>query len=179
MRQPVDGCKRLRLDSFVTVNAINTVLHVRLRMEGHGKTSLGLLKGEDPGNRIEVQFDSDTRPYLNLRSWEDRVETVVAAAEPTAYLATSVDLGLAKQGAKYSLYVSDVLQGTASNTGVGDTDLRPFTGEESCLASSGFVDTRIDLFELLLDQDGNGLADLSEALDTTRPPGIQDSRSRN
>ena len=49
-------------------------------------------------DRIEVQFDSDTRPYLTLRSWEDRVETVVAAAEPTAYLATSVDLGLAKQG---------------------------------------------------------------------------------
>lgn len=162
VQRPALGCTQFRLQSFATVDAIAAVYHAKLRMEGYGATTLGLAKAADAqNNRIELRFE-DTTPYLRIRSWNAGVLTETTAVTPINYRGATLDVQVSKSGSQYKVYVNGVYQGAATNAGIGNTGLRATLSEESCLANAGFVDSRYDLVELLLDRDGDGLADINE-----------------
>ena len=173
LQQPVSSsCVDTRLESFAALDASNAVLKTKLNLAGYGTTSVGLLKDLDTNNRIEVRFDSDTAPYLHLVSMDASVLTEVAATTPVSYFGTDVQLRLIKAGVDYHLFVNGILQATVTNNGLGDTKLRPYIAEQSCLADGGFVDSRIDLIEFLTDRDSDGLPDINEDTNTN---GLVDS----
>ncbi len=162
LQQPVLDCVDTRLQSFATVDAANAVLKAQFDLAGYGKTSIGLMQGLDNNNRIEARFDSDLSPYLHLISVDNGVPTEVVAAAPTGYMGTTVNLRLVKTGTDYYLLVNGSLQGSVINNGLGDAALRPYIAEQSCIGDGGYADSRIDLIEILTDQDADGLPDLLE-----------------
>ena len=161
-QQPAAACNGWVLESFASVDVTNAVFHARIRPEGFGTTSLGLVQSQNYSNRIEVRFDNDTAPYLELRSWDAGVETSLPLATSTTYMGADVDIRIVKSGDQYYLFVNGMPQGNVTNTGLGNTALRPFIIEESCLEDGGFVDSRFDLIEILIDRDADGRADLYE-----------------
>lgn len=164
--RPTEDCKSMRLQNFATVDATDVVFHVELVLDGYGQTVIGLMQNVDLNNRIEILIDGDQSPYLLLRSWDAGVLTEVPAAVGTSYQGGVVDLRLINTGADFKLYVNNVYQGAVTNNGLGDVNLRPYFENESCLIDTGYVDNRIDLIELLLDRDGDGLADVYEDANT-------------
>lgn len=162
VQRPASDCKALELRSFVGADGTNAVFHAKLRLEGYGATTVGLIQGADPqNNRLELRF-SDTAPYLYLRSSNAGTMAESAAAAPTDYRNTDLDLRIAKAGSQYRVYVNNVFQGAITNAGLGDTGLRAVLGAESCASQTGYLDSRIDLVELLLDRDADGLPDTWE-----------------
>jgi YD repeat-containing protein len=175
VQRPATGCQGLRLLSFGTIDATSTVFEGTLQVNGYGSTALGLMSGTDTHNRIEVRF-TDTAPYLLLRSWSGGTLTEVPATVPTDYRGGKVSVRLVKTdlvvgGGTYSattayghyyLYVNHVLQGEVVNTGIGDHTLRPYLELQSCASDPGYVDTTFTGAALLLDRDGDGLADRYE-----------------
>ena len=172
LQQPVSSCVDARMDSFAALDVSNAVLKAKLHLAGYGSTSVGLLKDIDTNNRIEVRFDSDTAPYLHLVSMDASVLTEVVPTTPVSYFGTDVQLRLVKAGVDYHLFINGILQATVTNNGLGNTKLRPYISEQSCLSDGGFVDSRFDLIELLTDRDGDGLPDLNEDANTN---GLVDS----
>ena len=175
VQQPSTGCQGLRLQSFGTIDATSTVFEGTLQLNGYGSTALGLMTGTDLNNRIEAEF-TDTAPYLELRSWDAGTLTQVPANVPTDYRGRKVLVRLVKTDlvvgggtfsattsySHYYLYVNHVLQGEVDNGGIGDHTLRPYLALQSCAADPGYVDTNFTRVSLLLDRDGDGLADLYE-----------------
>jgi len=159
-------CKGLRLNNFTAIDGINAVLQARLRLDGSGTTALGLLQDEDPGNRIEILFDTDAAPYLQLLSWEGGTATSVIASNDSNYQGMSVALKLIKAGGSYVLYVNGVQQASIANNGLGDSTLRPFVALESCPDDGGDVSSRVDVLAVLLDRDGDGLGDADEDMNS-------------
>jgi hypothetical protein len=174
-QQPIAACNGWVLESFAAVDVADAVFHVRLRLDGFGATAVGLVKDHDFNNRLEIRFDNDEVPYLRLRSWEAATETVLPVDAPSAYAGTEADIRIVKNGDQYDLFVDNVPQGTVTNVGLGDVTLRPFIAEESCLADGGFVDSRFDLIEVLLDRDADGLADRREDADSDGAVGAGES----
>ncbi len=170
-----DTCNSTLLESIATVDATDAVLHAQVSLETDGTTSVGLRKDNDPNNRIEVQFDSEATPYLRILSWDTGVETRVPAPIPTDYAGTDVDIRIVKRGASYHILVNNVLQGSLSNLGLGDTVLRPFIAATTCPADAGFGAGRFELVEVLLDRDADALADLYEDKDLDGRVGIGES----
>ena len=161
VQRPATGCKAADLRSFATVDSALMVYHAKVKLSGYGRTSLGFLKNQDTSNRIDITLDGDSSPYAVLRSWNGGVLTEVPAITGP-YQSQSVDVRLIKNGALYTAFVNQVIVGQVTNTGLGNTGLRPSLGFESCLADTGNVDSRVDIVELLIDRDGDGLADTRE-----------------
>ena len=134
---PAVACNGWQLENFATIDVIGAVFHGSLHTEGFGTTTLGLVKDQDYSNHIEVRFDNDTEPYLELHSWDNGVETTLPAAAATAYMGADVDIRVVKSLDEYYLLVDGVPQGSVTNTGLGDTLLRPFIAEESCADDAG------------------------------------------
>ena len=161
VQRPASGCKVAELRSIATVDAAQTVYRARVRLSGRGRTSLGFLKDQDSTNRIEITLDGDTSPYAALRSWSGGVLTQVPAITGP-YQGQSVDVRLVKNGVVYTAFVNQVIVGQVTNAAIGNTGLRPSLAFESCVADAGGVDSRVDIVELLLDRDADGLADTNE-----------------
>ena len=161
MQRPVDSCRDVELRSFATVSDTNAVYEAKLNGQGGGATALGLMKGDDTNIRLEVRF-METAPYLRIRSWDNGQASDFPIVKPTNYQGTDVNLRLIKTAASYAIYVNRQFQSGFTNNGLGDTDLRPTLLEESCAADSNNVDSRFDLVKILLDRDGDGLADFYE-----------------
>lgn len=162
VQRPASDCKAFDLRSFAGVDAVNTVFHAKLRLEGYGATTIALVQGADPqNNRLELRF-LDAAPYLHLRAWNAGSLTESNAAVPTDYRNIDIDLRVAKAGSQYRVYVNGVFQGAVTNAGLGDAGLFAVLGAESCATQTGYLDSRIDLVELLLDRDADGLPDTGE-----------------
>lgn len=161
MQRPVDSCRDVELRSFATVNNANAVYEVRLNMQGGGATALGLMQGDDLNNRFEIRF-METAPYLRIRSWDNGQASDFPIVKPTNYQGTDVNVRLIKTAASYAIYVNRQFQSGFINNGLGDANLRPTLLEESCSADSNNMDSRFDLVQMLLDRDGDGLADIYE-----------------
>lgn len=162
IQQPTTGCTGFQLLSFATMDAANTVYQARLRMDGYGKTSVGLVNGSDTNNLIELIFDNDNTPTLQIRSVDAGVETLLTAASPAVYRGTDVSVRLIKTGTKYSVFVNHKLQALLINNNIGDVSLQPYMTMQSCLSNGGSLNTSFDTVEMLLDRDGDGLPDLYE-----------------
>ena len=162
LEPPGDSCAATWLESYATLDAVDTVVHARLHLSGYGTTTLGLQQDNDPATSIEVRFDSDTAPYLQLIAWEGGLESAVPASLPTSYLGSDVDLRLIKADTDYLLLVNGQLQAQVSNLALGDLTLRPYIAAQSCLDSAGALDSAFDLIEVLTDSDADGLPDLLE-----------------
>lgn len=161
MQRPVDQCRDVELRNFAAVSNNNAVYHAKLRVELGGATALGLMKDSDSSNRIEVRF-MENAPYLRIRSWDGGQLNDLPIVQPTNYQGTDVDVRLIKTATNYTVYVNRAFQSGLANNGLGDTNLRPTLLAESCSADSTDVDSRFDLAEILLDRDGDGLADIYE-----------------
>lgn len=162
LRQPGTDCTGYQLQSFAAIDAASTVYRAAFVMNGHGRTSVGLMRNYDQNNKIEVIFDNDYSPTLQILSVDAGVETHAAAAVPTTYPGIPVHVRLIKTGTGYAVYVNHMLQGSVVNNGLGDTALRPFIGLQSCATDGGSVDSTFDEVQMLLDRDGDGLPDLWE-----------------
>jgi len=159
---PASACTSILLESYATVDAINAVLNVQLRLDGGGVTSLGLMQDQNFNNSIEIRFNNQIAPFLSLHSWDAGVETIVAATQPVNYAGQDIALRLLKLGSNYHLIVNGTIQAGVINAALGDVSLRPYLSEESCTVDANLVDSRFDLVEILLDSDADGLADLLE-----------------
>ena len=173
--QPLAGCQGARLQGFGSTAATNASFQVLLEHAGTGKAVIGLMAAEDYNNRLEVIFDYENSPYLYLRSWVDGVVTEAPANIPTNYQGNDIDLRLIKVGSAFTLIVNDVTQASGNNVSLESVNLRPYIAMESCVDDTGYVDVGIDLVELLLDRDGDGLPDLNE--DTNFDGAVDDNES--
>jgi len=159
---PASACTGILLESFATIDAINTVLHAQLRLDGEGITSLGLIQDQDLNNSIEIRFNNKAAPVLTLHSWEAGIETIEPAIQPVNYAGQDIELRLLKLDTDYHLIVNGTIQASVTNAALGDISLRPYISEESCTVDANQVDSRFDLIEILLDRDADGRADLLE-----------------
>ena len=166
LQQPVSGCNRLQLKSFAAIDAQNLVYHSKLQMDGQGTTIIGLQQDQDVDNRLEVVFNNETEPYLVIRSFSSGILEEIPITQTGPYQGTQVDIRLIKVGSEYTVFVDYVNQGTVTNTGVSDSVLRPYLEAKSCLGDTGFVDTKVDLVEILTDRDADGLPDTSEDINS-------------
>ena len=165
VQRPATACKAADLRSFATVDSAQMVYHAKVKLSGYGRTSLGFLKNQDTSNRIDITLDGDSSPYAVLRSWNGGVltEVSVPVLNGGPFQGQSVDVRLIKTGNVYTAFVNQIrLVPSITNPGIGSTGLRPSLGFETCLADLGNVDSRVDIVELLIDRDGDGLADTRE-----------------
>ena len=162
IQKPGALCLGERLQSFVTVDAVNFVFHAKLKQAASGTQSVGFMQGVDVNNRIEIQVDADQAPYLVLRSWDAGVLTEVTPANDSNLQGTNLDIRLVKKGAVYSLFSNGVYIGAVTNIGIGDVNLRPYLWQQICSSDPVLADGYTDLVEILLDRDADGRADLEE-----------------
>lgn len=162
IQQPITACTGHQLLSFATMDAVNTVYHAKLRMDGYGTTSVGLMNGAGMNSRLELVFDNDNAPTLQIRSVDTGVVTLLPAAAPAVYRGVDVDVRVVKTDIHYIIYVNNVQQGVLVNNGLGDVGLQPYMAMESCSTNGGSLDSTFDTVEMLLDRDGDGLPDLYE-----------------
>jgi hypothetical protein len=144
------------------MDATNTVYQAKLRMDGYGMTAVGFMKDNDLSNRVELIFESDSTLALQIRSVDAGAVTLLAAASPADYRGTDVDVRLIKTGVNYAVFVNHVFQAVVVNNNLGNVSLRPYMTMESCLTDGGSFNSTFDTVEMLLDRDGDGLADLYE-----------------
>ena len=162
MQRPVDSCRVIELRSFATVSNANAMYEAKLNVQGGGATALGLMKGDDTNNRLEVRF-LETAPYLRIRSWDGGLLIDVPIVKPTNYQGMDVNVRLMKTVTNYySVYVNREFQGGFVNYGLGNSGLRPTLLVQNCSTDNNNVDSRFDLALVLLDRDGDGLADFYE-----------------
>lgn len=160
LQQPGSDCTGYQLQSYAAMDVANTVYRATFVMEGYGRTSVGLMRNYDQSNKIELIFDNDHSPALQILSVDGGVETLAPAAVSATYQGAPVHIRLIKTGNSYAVYVNHVPQGNVINNGLGDTTLRPFMGLQSCSTDGGAVNTTVDEVQMLLDRDGDGLPDL-------------------
>ena len=161
MQRPVSGCRRVQFLSFASVGSENAVYLAKLRMNGGGALIYGLMQGLDTNNQIEVRLQEAT-PYLRILSWEQAVLTDAPAMVPTDYRNKDLNVRIVKTGTLYQIFVNHILQGALPNTGITNAGLRQFLALENCAADGTNADSQFDLVEVLIDRDGDGLADLLE-----------------
>jgi uncharacterized repeat protein (TIGR03806 family) len=159
--QPVADCNGWTEENFARIDAAGATLRALVDPDAAGATVVGVLRDLDYNNLVEVRFNQDSAPYLELRSIDDGVLTTLpdTATEPYA---GATEVRIAKLNTAYHLFVDGRLLGDVTNAGLGDADLRPYLGETSCVADAGDVDSNYDLVEILLDSDGDALPDLRE-----------------
>jgi YD repeat-containing protein len=162
VQQPTTACTGHQLLSFATMDATNTVYHAKLRMDGYGTTAVGLTNGAGVNSRLELVFDNDNAPSMQIRSVDAGVETLLPAAVPAVYRGADVDVRVVKTGIHFIIYVNNVQQGVLINNGLGNVGLQPYMAMESCVTNGGSLDSTFDTVEMLLDRDGDGLPDLYE-----------------
>lgn len=100
--------------------------------------------------------------WATLCLWADLGRFEASASVPTDYRNSDVDLRVAKAGSQYRVYVNGVFQSAVRNAGLGDTGLLPVIGAENCASQAGNLDSRVDLIEVLVDRDADGLPDTWE-----------------
>lgn len=162
VQQPASGCNDLQLHSFSAIDAVNMVYHAIISLDGFGVTRLGFMDDKDTSNRIEVEFDNDSSPYLVIRSADAGVQTEIPVTAAGPFNSTAVDIKFVKAGQQVSVFVNGAIQGSVANIGIGNQVLRPYSTVESCSDDVGFVDSKVDLIEILVDRDADGLADVVE-----------------
>jgi hypothetical protein len=117
----------------------------------------------DWNNRIEIEFDTQAaEPAFSVNSVDNAAITSMPPANDVFDSMTTVYLRVTKAGDEYHVYVNGISQAVITNSGLGDTTLRPYVTQYSCSANTTPLNTSIDLVELLLDRDADGLADLHE-----------------
>jgi len=160
-QQPISACTGWTVESFASVDATNAVLRAVIDPDASGATAVGLVQDKDYNNLVEVRFNQDFAPYVELRSIDDGVLTTLADTTAQPYTGATA-VRIAKLDAAYYLFVNNQLIGNVNNDGLGDTALRPYLGETSCVADAGGVDSNYDVLEVLLDSDADALPDLNE-----------------
>jgi alpha-tubulin suppressor-like RCC1 family protein/chitodextrinase len=145
------ACGSVSLRNFVTIKRANAVYRVKLDIGGYGTSSLGLIKGGEMLNRLELVIDADEAPFLRIRSWDGGVATDMPVATASNYRGKSIDVRIQKTGLLFSVFVNGALQGSVANTGLGSGAMRPYLAFESCPDDLGYLDSKVSVLEVLAD----------------------------
>ncbi|MEM9387578.1 MAG: hypothetical protein AAGA68_21170 [Pseudomonadota bacterium] len=176
LAQPTEpaSCDALLLTTNAAFDGETGVLTTSLRPLGSGVTTLGLSRTDDPATRIELQLNRDAPPYVRVVSFEAGVAVQPPDLVLDTPLGEQISARVTKSGSVYGFVANGNVVGTTENLALGDS-YQLFVGAESCEGDVEAVDTWFDRVELLLDRDGDGLADLHEDLDLDGEVGAEET----
>ena len=161
LQQPTLACNHIKLASLASVDVANAVLQTTLDMPAKGLVKIGLQPYQTLSHRLEVHIDSDLQTAV-LQSWENNILTEQTFALTAQDFLSPVNIRLVKNGTDYELYINDLTAAALPNVSLGSNQLQAFFDIESCQVDSGDLNLVVDLLEILLDQDADGLADAIE-----------------
>ena len=159
MQQPPTGCRLLRMEHFAALEDPAFIYQARLRIEGKGQTYIGLI--HDSFNHVGFLLDTNYSDSVSLFSVDAGVVDLIPGPG-YPYLGSPVNLRITKAGSDFVAYLNDREVGRTSNVSMGSLPNRPHIGVVSCDWDEGPAAVKVDLIEILADQDGDSIADIKD-----------------